>query len=83
MGVWASILEENKKKSSKYDISMNSDRSQKRSFIIDYIEFLNCGGIMKKLKKSRPVKKAKKNAKSGLKLKRLARKKKLLKNHNN
>jgi hypothetical protein len=36
---------------------------------------------MKKLKKSRPVKKAKKNKKSGIKLKRLARKKKLLKNH--
>jgi hypothetical protein len=37
---------------------------------------------MKKLKKSRPVKKASKNKKSGLKLKRLARKKKLLKSHN-
>jgi hypothetical protein len=36
---------------------------------------------MKKLKKSRPVKKASKNKKSGLKLKRLARKKKLLKGH--
>jgi hypothetical protein len=39
------------------------------------------GGFMKKLKKSRPAKKAKKNKKSGLKLKRLARKKKLLKAH--
>lgn len=36
---------------------------------------------MKKLKKSRPVKKATKNKKSGVKLKRLARKKKLLKGH--
>lgn len=36
---------------------------------------------MKKLKKSRPAKKAKKNKKSGLKLKRIARKKKLLKGH--
>lgn len=36
---------------------------------------------MKKLKKSRPAKKASKNKKSGLKLKRLARKKKLLKAH--
>jgi hypothetical protein len=36
---------------------------------------------MKKLKKSRPAKKAKKNKKSGVKLKRLARKKKLLKGH--
>ena len=34
---------------------------------------------MKKLKKSRPAKKASKNKKSGLKLKRLARKKKLTK----
>ncbi len=38
---------------------------------------------MKKLKKSKAPKKAKKNKKSGLKLKRIARKKKLLKNHNN
>lgn len=38
---------------------------------------------MKKLKKSRPAKKSKKNNKSGLKLKRIARKKKLLKGHNN
>lgn len=38
---------------------------------------------MKKLKKSRPVKKASKNNKSKLKLKRLARKRRLLKNHNN
>ena len=37
---------------------------------------------MKKLKKSRAPKKKKKNSKSGLKLKRIARKKKLLKNHN-
>lgn len=37
---------------------------------------------MKKLKKSRATKKAKKNKKSGIKLKRLARKKKLLKGHN-
>ncbi len=37
---------------------------------------------MKKLKKSRAAKKPSKNKKSGLKLKRLARKKKLLKNHN-
>lgn len=36
---------------------------------------------MKKLKKSRPAKKPSKNKKSGIKLKRLARKKKLLKNH--
>jgi len=36
---------------------------------------------MKKLKKARPAKKAKKNNKSGLKLKRIDRKKKLLKNH--
>lgn len=36
---------------------------------------------MKKLKKSRPAKKASKNKKSGVKLKRLARKKKLLKGH--
>lgn len=36
---------------------------------------------MKKLKKSRPAKKASKNKKSGLKLKRLARKKKLNKGH--
>jgi hypothetical protein len=36
---------------------------------------------MKKLKKSRPAKKAKKNKKSGVKLKRLARKKKLLRGH--
>ena len=36
---------------------------------------------MKKLKKSRPAKAAKKNKKSGLKLKRLARKKKLIKGH--
>jgi hypothetical protein len=36
---------------------------------------------MKKLKKARPAKKASKNKKSGLKLKRLARKKKLLKGH--
>jgi hypothetical protein len=36
---------------------------------------------MKKLKKSRSAKPAKKNKKSGVKLKRLARKKKLLKNH--
>jgi hypothetical protein len=36
---------------------------------------------MKKLKKSRPAKKPSKNRKSGLKLKRLARKKKLLKGH--
>ena len=36
---------------------------------------------MKKLKKARAPKKAKKNKKSGIKLKRLARKKKLLKNH--
>ncbi len=36
---------------------------------------------MKKLKKSRPAKKVSKNKKSGVKLKRLARKKKLLKNH--
>ena len=36
---------------------------------------------MKKLKKSRAPKKAKKNKKSGLKLKRLARKRKLLKGH--
>lgn len=36
---------------------------------------------MKKLKKSRAAKPKKKNKKSGLKLKRLARKKKLLKNH--
>jgi len=34
---------------------------------------------MKKLKKSRPAKPAKKNKKSGLKLKRLAGKKKLMK----
>lgn len=38
---------------------------------------------MKKLKKSRPAKAKKKNSKSGLKLKRLARKRRLLKNHNN
>lgn len=37
---------------------------------------------MKKLKKSRPVKKVNKNTKSRLKLKRLARKRKLLANHN-
>jgi hypothetical protein len=37
---------------------------------------------MKKLKKSRPAKKATKNSKSGLKLKRLARKKRLTKSHN-
>lgn len=37
---------------------------------------------MKKLKKAKAPKKAKKNKKSGLKLKRIARKKKLLKNHN-
>jgi hypothetical protein len=37
---------------------------------------------MKKLKKSRAPKKATKNKKSGVKLKRLARKKKLLKSHN-
>lgn len=36
---------------------------------------------MKKLKKSRPAKKASKNKKSGLKLKRLARKRKLLQGH--
>ena len=36
---------------------------------------------MKKLKKSRPAKKASTNKKSGLKLKRLAKKRKLLKNH--
>ncbi len=36
---------------------------------------------MKKLKKSRAPKKAKKNRKSGVKLKRVARKKKLLRNH--
>ena len=36
---------------------------------------------MKKLKKSRPAKKASKNKKSGLKLKRLAKKSKLLKAH--
>ena len=36
---------------------------------------------MKKLKKSRPAKKASKNKKSGVKLKRLARKRKLLKGH--
>lgn len=36
---------------------------------------------MKKLKKSRPAKKASKNKKSGLKLTRIARKKKLLKRH--
>jgi hypothetical protein len=38
---------------------------------------------MKKLKKSRAAKPAKKNKKSGVKLKRLARKKKLTKSHNN
>lgn len=38
---------------------------------------------MKKLKKSRASKKAKKNSKSGIKLKRLARKRRLLKGHNN
>lgn len=38
---------------------------------------------MKKLKKSRPAKKATKNKKSGLKLKRLARKKKKTKAANN
>jgi len=38
---------------------------------------------MKKLKKSRPAKKASKNKQSGLKLKRLARKKKLTKSQNN
>lgn len=37
---------------------------------------------MKKLKKSRPAKKVSKNKKSGLKLKRLARKAKLTKSHN-
>ena len=36
---------------------------------------------MKKLKKSRPAKKASKNKKSGVKLKRLAKKKKLLNGH--
>lgn len=36
---------------------------------------------MKKLKKSRPAKKATKNRQSAVKLKRLARKKKLTKNH--
>ncbi len=36
---------------------------------------------MKKLKKSKATKKPKKNKKSGLKLKRIARKKKLLKAH--
>lgn len=36
---------------------------------------------MKKLKKSRPAKKATKNKKSGLKLKRLAQKKKITKRH--
>ncbi len=36
---------------------------------------------MKKLKKSRPAKKVSKNKKSGLKLKRLAGKRKLLKSH--
>lgn len=36
---------------------------------------------MKKLKKSRPAKKASKNKKSGLKLKRLAHTKKLNKGH--
>lgn len=36
---------------------------------------------MKKLKKSRATKKASKNKKSGLKLRRLARKRKLLKGH--
>lgn len=38
---------------------------------------------MKKLKKSHATKSASKNNKSGLKLKRLARKKKLTKSHNN
>lgn len=38
---------------------------------------------MKKLKKSRPAKTASKNKQSSLKLKRLARKKKLTKSHNN
>lgn len=37
---------------------------------------------MKKLKKSRPAKAKKTKKKSGLKLKRIARKKKLVKNHN-
>jgi len=37
---------------------------------------------MKKLKKSKAPRKAKKNKKSGLKLRRLARKRKLTKNHN-
>lgn len=36
---------------------------------------------MKKLKKSRPAKTATKKRQSGIKLKRLARKKKLTKNH--
>lgn len=58
-------------------------RFQRASFIINSNEFVKSGGTMKKLKKSRPAKKAKKNKKSGLKLKRLARKKKLLKSHNN
>ena len=56
-------------------------RFQRPSFIINSIQFVKSGGNMKKLKKSRPAKKAKKNKKSGLKLKRIARKKKLLKNH--
>ena len=38
---------------------------------------------MKKLKKSRAAKPAKKNKKSGTKLKRLAQKKKMTKNNNN
>lgn len=37
---------------------------------------------MKKLKKAKAPKKVKKNRKSGVKLKRLAKKKKLLKSHN-
>lgn len=38
---------------------------------------------MKKLKKSRPAKTASKNRQSATKLKRLARKKRLTKSHNN
>jgi hypothetical protein len=40
------------------------------------------GATMKKLKKSKAPRKANKNKKSGLKLRRLARKRKLIKNNN-
>ncbi len=60
---------------------MCSCRFQSPFSIIRSVELFISGGFMKKLKKARPAKKATKNKKSGLKLKRLAKKRKLLKAH--